>query len=174
MTLLSTLVEPLKREIAVPGDFASTYPVTSDPDLIGSLADGFAEAQLWGFFGAITLTQQGSGDTIDFQTDPDLSGAGGALILTFTATRIVRAQLRVLNSMEKYKAGPVEYEIQKAASVLKAELDYLTDRLNQLIEEGRKASGASARLAVVMDNYVARSSLQFAGGYYAYELGGGW
>lgn len=170
MTLLSTLVEPLKREIAVPGEFANVFPSTSDDDLIGSLADGFAEAQLWGFFGTMTLTAV----TDDFETDPDLSAAGGAIILTFTATRIIRAQLRALNSAERYQAGPVKYEIEKAASVLKDELDFLQDRLNALIEEGRRASNASARLATVFDNYSRRASLQLCGGFYAYELGGGW
>ena len=169
MTSLETLVEPLKRELAIPGVFADVFPSTSDDDLQAALADGFAEAQLWGFFPTVTVAENNG----VFETSKDLSAAAGALILAFTATRILRSQLRSLNSMERYKAGPVEYETQRAASALKAELDYLTSYLNKLIEQGQRASN-TASLATVFDNYQARATLQVArgSGFYNYELVG--
>lgn len=170
MTSLETLVEPLKRELAIPGVFSDVFPDTSDDDLQASLADGFSQAQLWGFFADMTLTQDE--DTGNFETSEDLSGAGGALILAFTATRMIRAQLRSLNSGERYKAGPVEFEIQRAASLLKGELDYLSANLDKLIEQGQQAANIGASLATVFDNYEARSSLALCGGFYPYELVG--
>lgn len=169
MTALEDLVEPLKRELAVPGTFDTVFPNSSDDDLQAALADGFAEAQLYGFFPTISLVEDPDGV---WNTDPDLSAAGGALILTFTAVRTIRAQLRALTSNERYKAGPVEYETSRAATLLKGELDYLTQKLKDLIDQGQQASNASARLATVFDNYVARTSLSLCGGFYPYELVG--
>lgn len=171
MTALATLVEPLKRELAVPGLFADAFPSTVDDDLQASLADAFAEAQLYGFFPKMTLAETNA----DFETSDVLSAAGGALILIFAATRIIRSQLRTLATMEKYKAGPVEFEIQHAATVLTAELAYLKATLDDLIAQGRFAANSGARLATVFDNYVARTSIQLLqslGGspFYPYEL----
>jgi hypothetical protein len=168
MTSLETLVEPLKRELAIPGVFADAFPDTTDDDLLGALADGFAEAQLWGFFSTMTLVENNG----DFETSEDLSGAGGALILAFTATRTIRAWLRSLNSSERYKAGPVEYETQRAASMLKAELDYLAKNLQDLILLGQRAQNSAASLATVFDNYQARATIALAGGYFSHELVG--
>lgn len=168
MTSLETLVEALKRELAIPGVFADAFPDTTDDDLQAALADGFAEAQLWGFFSTMTLTE----DNGTFTVDPDLSAAGGALILAFTATRTIRAWLRSLNSAERYKAGPVEYETERAASMLKAELDYLSKRLQDLILQGQRANNSAASLATVFDNYQARTSLALAGGFFSHELVG--
>jgi hypothetical protein len=173
MTALSTLIEPLKRELAVPGTFPDVFPDTSNADLLGSLADGFAEARLAGFFPDVTLTQVGAAPSLDYETDPDLSLAGTAVVVILTSIRILRSQLRNINSGQRYKAGPVEFETTKAASMLKAELDYLTGRLDKIIENADKAARASAGLATVFDGYIARGgSIERAGGLYAYEYRG--
>ena len=44
MTFLATLVSGLKRQVAVPGVFATSFPNTLDSDLVGSFADAFAQA----------------------------------------------------------------------------------------------------------------------------------
>ena len=169
MTSLETLVEPLKRELAVPGVFGDLFPDTSDDDLQAALADGFAEAQLWGFFSTMTVAEANGTYTVT----PDLSAAGGALVLAFTATRTIRAWLRSLNSSERYKAGPVEYETQRAATMLKTELDYLSKRLQDLILQGQRANGAATTLATVFDNYQARATLSLIrGGFFRHELVG--
>lgn len=164
MTLLSTLVDPLKRELAVPGTFASVFPSSTDADLTASLADGFAEAQLRGYFPTMTLAEAAG----DYETSEDLSLAGTALVVIFTSMRILRAQIRAMNTLERYKAGPAEFEIQHAATLLKGELDYLQGRLNHLISE---AQASRRPLAVQIDNYNARVVASFYGGFYAYELG---
>jgi hypothetical protein len=150
MTALSTLVPSLKRELAVPGTFDDVFPDTLDTDLIGALADGFGEAQMWGFFPTLTLTPNGS----DWETSEPLSAAGSTLVVLFAASRILRSQIRNLNTTERYKAGPAEMELGRSAGVLKDELDYITDRLAALITEAKTSSRAS--LAVVHDNYFAR------------------
>lgn len=169
MTSLSTLVEPLKRELAVPGTFADVFPSTQDFDLEAALADGFAEAQLQGFFSTVTVADDGAGN---YETTPDLSTAGGALVVLFAGSRILRAQLRAITSSERYKAGSVEFEVQHSANLLREELAYVQTRLDALIEQARRAARAHATLATVIDNYNVRSVQQLLTSptFFQYEL----
>lgn len=169
MTNISTLVPALKRELAVPGTFATVFPNTEDPDLVGALADGFAEAQLFGFFKDVALTAAGD----DWESDPDISAAGGALVVIYTSIRAIRAQLRNLKTTQRYKAGPVEFETQQAASVLTAELAFLQKRLDDIIKNAEGAARASAGIATVFDNYLARNVQQACwSGFFPYEYSG--
>jgi len=151
MTALSALVPSLKRELAVPGTFDDVFPDTGDTDLVDSLADGFAEAQLQGFFPDMALTAVDS----DWTTSADLSASGGTLVTLFTAARILRAQIRALNTSERYKAGSSEVEFQRGVTILKDELAYIAQRLRDLIILAQ-ARARGARSATVHDNYLAR------------------
>lgn len=171
MTAISTLVEPLKRELAIPGTFAGLFPDTTDLQLIAALADGFAEAQLWGFFPDTALVFDEPND--EWDSTPDLSLAGGALVVIYTSMRFIRSQIRNLTTEERYKAGPVEFETKRAASTLKAELDYLQSRLDGLIANAKEKARMSAGMATVFDNYIARGGLATAvGGFYGHEYKG--
>lgn len=170
MTALSTLVEPLKRELAVPGTFDDVFENTTDADLLASLADGFAEARLRGFFPTMDLAAVTGGEPDpDYETSEDLSLAGTALTLIFTSMRILRAQIRAMNTLERYKAGPTEFEIQHASSLLKAELDYMQKRIDDIVAEAQTAVRPLA--AFQYDNYSARVEASFYGGLYAHEYG---
>ena len=171
MTAMSSLVEAVKRELAVPGTFGDIFPSTSDDDLIESLGDGFAEAQLNGFFSNVALVRSPGDD--DWETSPDLSLAGTAVVVIFTSIRILRAQIRNLNTSERYKAGGVEMETQKAASVLKAEVDWLEKRLQAILDNAQRQTRRAASLATVFDNYIARGGdIWAAGGLASYEYKG--
>lgn len=165
MTALTSLVEPLKRELAVPGVFDDAFPDTMDSDLAASLADGFSEAQLFGYFTDMSL-----GLAPDFETSKDLSAAGGALVLLFTSMRIIRAQMRALTTSERYKAGVTEFEIQRSANLLRDELKYLQTRLDNLIVTAQRAA-RGARSAAVIDGYWARQTAMF-GSFYSHEYKG--
>jgi hypothetical protein len=160
---LAELVEPLKRELAVPGTYDSVFPNTGDQDLLDSLADGFSEAQLDGYFSDYTL------DLDTYLTDPDLSAGGGALIVLYTGMRIIRAQMRALNLSEKYNAGPVSYEIERSSTLLREELKYLMGRRDDLVAQAKRTGGT-----VVLDSYFTRSAVNWAlqDGFYPAELGG--
>lgn len=166
MTALVDLVEPLKRELAVPGTFATVFPETSEDDLEASLADGFSEAQLRGFF----PTYEIGGEIGSFETSEDLTAAGQALVIIFTSMRILRARLRELSASERYKAGPTEFETTRSANLLRDELKYLNERLNDLIADGKRASRVT--YASVFDNYSARTAVQLGkvGGFAPAEL----
>jgi hypothetical protein len=161
MTAVADLVPALKRELAVPGGYDDLFPDSDDDELAGYLADAFGEAQLYGFFATTTL------DT-DLATTPDLSTAGAALVSLFAAMRIIRAQLRNLNASERYKAGSTEYEITRAATVLKQELTFLQQRITDLITAAKRQ--ALTATAYVSDNYFARGGATTYGGFFMYEL----
>ena len=161
MTDLGTLVEALKRELAIPGIFEDVFPDTDDTALTEALKDGFAEAQLYGYFTTLTLT----GD----ETSEDLSLAGGALIILFTAMRTLRAQLRSLTMNERYKAGPVEYETSRSTNLLRDELKYMKERLDDLLANARRATSA----VYVHDGYFARvAAYASSGAFFGYEWQG--
>lgn len=162
MSDLADLVDPLKRELAVPGDYDTVFPNTGDQDLLDSLADGFSEAQLDGYFGDYAL------DLDTYLTTPDVSAAGGALIVIYAGMRIIRAQMRALNLSEKYNAGPVAYEIQRSATLLRDELNYMIGRRDALIAQAKHGSDDS-----VFDSYFTRSATNWANvsGFYPAELG---
>lgn len=168
-TNLETLVEPLQRELAVPGEFATYFPETSEDGLLGTLGDAFAECQLDGFFGTQTL------DLDTYDVSPDLSMPGGALVVLYAASRTIRARLRSQNTTERYKAGPVEFETGKAASLLTAELKLIQDTKDRLIKQGKKAGS----MDYVFDGYFSRAAVSWSSlaverssGFFAYELAG--
>lgn len=129
MTDLATLVEPLKREVAVPGTFATAYASTQDDDLKNSLMDAFANANLDGFL-------------LDYQLDlstaivtPDLPPAGRAILVTYAAERILFAKIAGLKNRALYEAGPVKYETEQSASVLTQLLKMIQERRRELLSK---------------------------------------
>lgn len=161
MSDLSDLVEAYKREAAIPGTFATSFPSTSDDDILGSLMDAFGEAQIDGFFGEAELDLDAGTVT------PDLSTAGAHLIVMYAAMRLVRQQLR--STKTKYKAGPVELE--QSASALTEELRQLERRRNGFIEQAIRL-GRAQGVTFVADLYPARSAPYgyVYGGFFAWEM----
>lgn len=154
MTDMNDLVAPLKRELAVPGQFASTYPLTQDTDLLGSLFDGFGRVQLLGFLKTSTL---------DFDTEevtPDLSPGAAALVILFAADSILTMRLLALNQRTLYEAGPVKYETEKAASTLTEILRVLRQRRAEILAMATGV-GRSTTFAMV-DAYAIRSNSDYA------------
>lgn len=144
------------------------FPNTDEEALTASLADGFAEAQLRGFFPKLELIPNATED--DWETTQDLSLGAGMLVVFFAAARTLRAQLRALNTQERYKAGPVEMETQRAASLLKDELAFINGRIDELIKDAEAAARASLS-ARVYDNYLARGggATGSYGAFFAHE-----
>lgn len=156
MTSLADLVEPLKRYVAVPGTFDDVFPSTTDDDLIGSLLDGFAEAQFDGFFIKPEFTA-----TDDGEVSPDLSRGQQALIAIYASTRIVTTQLMNQRSLERYEAKGLIAETQRSSQVLAALLKDLQARKTAILERQQKygsLTGAGALAGFTMaDQYFARA-----------------
>lgn len=163
MSNLADLVEAFKREVSIPGNFQLDFPTTTDDDLAAALMDAFGEAKLDGFFGSVTL------DPNSGVTTPDLSVAGAALLVIYAGIRMTRIQLRALKTATRYKAGPVEYDIQSSASSVTEDLKQL-ERRKQAIIEGAVRAGRGRGTTFVIDGYVSRQgTYDFYGGLFPYE-----
>lgn len=171
-TDLNDLVEPLKREVAVPGAFTTTFPSTQDSDLSGKLADAFAQAQIDGFFATQAV------DPNALTVTPALSSAGGAVVVLYAAESIIRSQLRVLKTVTKYEAAGAVYDVEQAATVLTQELKSIEDRRKDLLTAILRQLRANTAV-YVSDGYLMRAFGYWPWGYrgefpyfYGYELPG--
>lgn len=159
MIQLDGLIDSYKREVAPPGQFAAAFPSAGDADIQGALADGFAEAQLDGFFGTYTL------DPDAMTVDPLLTAAGGALVVLYAGMRTVRNALRMATSTT-YKAPGVEYSVQQSTGALTELLRDQRARRAELLALGRRAAGATTTF--VLDGYYGRMTV--IGGFGAAEI----
>lgn len=165
MSALADLVEAFKREVAVPGVFSQDFPNTTDEDLEEALKDAFGMARLDGFFGTAML------DLATGEVTPDLSDAGAALLVIYAGLRMTRQQLRLLKTMQSYKAGPTEYETAQSASALTEDLKQLERRRLELIQQAVRA-GRGRGSTFVLDAYLARGTAwHFYGGFFPHEYG---
>lgn len=157
MTDLSDLNDSLKRAVAAPGEFATVFGSATDDDVTGALMDGFAEAQLDGWFtpswgGLITLD-------VDANTvTPDITNAQGALIVIYAAYRLITARLFNLKTHVKYSASGADYETDQAASLLTTMLKQMADRKAQLYQKALY-SGANAAFHMADGYYLAATQI---------------
>ena len=163
MTQMDDMVPMFKREVAPPGQYDTLYPNSTDAEIKGFLADGFAEAQLEGFFGEVVLDMA----TEDFV--PDLSQPGMMLVVIYAGMRTLRSQLMNANSNTRYKAGPTEYEVSgPSASVLTELIKGARARRDMLLEQARRGAGPTDYF---LDYYALRITTY--GSFYPYELAAG-
>lgn len=169
---LFDLVDPLKRQVNPPG--TDLFPNATDDEFLGSLTNAFWEIRLFGMlaqweenaaarggpdaFGEATVTPIGEID--ETYDDPegwapaDLPRDLQQLIVVWAGYQIVLTRLSALNTVFRAKAGPVEYETQNAASVLKSVLDQLKARLDDLLGQ---LSNAGHESAYMLDAIIERS-----------------
>lgn len=135
-TPISDIRDQLRREINVPG-FEQLPDITAT-ELDSYIKDGFWEARLLGLLDGYTQT-----DGTEFATPPgevikataddgDLPEEYQMLVAIVGGLKLIR--LKTLNLAVNYRAqaGPVEYEQQASATVLRAILSSMEARLEQL------------------------------------------
>lgn len=120
---LADLVDSLRREVSPPGE--DLFPDAVDADFEGNLQDAFWEARLDGLLEGYT---ESGGSVTPSSGSTDLTRDLQQIIVLYAGVRIVRNHLRSLNTLFRSKAGPVEFETQKSAAVLKSLLDDLHSR----------------------------------------------
>lgn len=130
-TPVSDLREMLKREINVPG-FAQLPGITNS-QLDGYIMDGFWEARLMGVLSGYTQTDGSELATpvasIYLTADEsDLPTQYQVLVVIVAGLRLLRLKALNLAVSLRAKAGPVEYEQQTSATVLREILQSLERR----------------------------------------------
>lgn len=132
-TLVSSMRDMLRREINVPG--FGQLPTITTTELDGYISDGFWEARLLGMLDGYTLTdgtEQATplGPVIFKSTDnTDLATQLQLLVVIVAGLKLIRLKALTLAQSLSVKAGPVEYERQISATVLRAILESLERRL---------------------------------------------
>jgi len=148
MTVLNDLVEALKAETNVPG--ANTLPDATDADYLLRLKNAFWEAYL------DRVIPNGTYDEVGGVVTPDLPRDLQQLVILYAAFNI--ACNSFMNAQTKFRAhaGPVEYEVEQSASLLKGLLDKMYERKKALIESILAEGGGAG--AFVFDNVLARDA----------------
>lgn len=134
MSDLSEAIPSLQRAVATPGTFATTYPTTTDDDLLGTLMDALSEVQMDGFLNDHSL------DVNTGLVTPDLTQGQVALVLIYGACRWVQSELKNVKNQVHYKAGTAEYETSQSANVMNALLNDWTTRKQQILQRGLTAA----------------------------------
>jgi hypothetical protein len=169
---LNDLVEPLRIETQAPG--GEPYPDATDDDYVGNLTNAFWELRLYGFlqgyeenaaarggppeFIAAIVTPTGG----EFSPTQDLSRDMQQLIILWAAWKIALNHMGSLNTLFRAKAGPVEYETQQAASVVKDVLDQLQARIKYILDRLPSIYGGGTPVAF-LDAVIDRTYSQATG-----------
>lgn len=148
-TDLTDLVPALQRAVAVPGTFETVFPESTNDDLAMTLLDGFAEAQLDGFF----VSYISNDDGIVAQ---DMSRAEQALVVIYASTRVLMSEIRNRKTHKRYEAGSVTFEEDQSASSLVELLKQMKERKKELRSQG--IGGNSQRAFFMADQYLARGA----------------
>lgn len=146
---LANLVPYLKAEINPPG--VELYPNTTDAAFIQMLANGFWEARLNGLMAGY---EESAGSIVPISGTVDLGREMQQLVVLYTAYRIVLTNFQNMSSIFRAQAGPVSFETQKHATVLKTVLDALRLRMSGLLD----SVGDDTTSVAVFDAYLARTA----------------
>ena len=151
--LIDNLIESLKNEVNPPG--TDLYPSVTDPQWRSRLLDAFWEAKLNKAFPNYTIDGTGM-NIVPVSGTTDMPREQQQLIVLYAGFRVVLTAYQNINSQFRAKAGPVEYEVQKSAQMLKGLLDALRERIKKAIEDSTGAS--SGAYALVLDAMAERTA----------------
>jgi len=146
---LADLVPDIIVALNIPGEDA--YATVSPETWVGYLKDGFWNAILEGLLVGYTEEDGVISSTVDDTAMPrDLQ----QLIIMYTSIAVLRNKLFSLQTLFRAKAGPVEYEVQQSAQVMKALLDEFSERRRFILQ--RLADTGSSTDIYYIDSYIAR------------------
>lgn len=149
---LIELVPALSAQVSSPG--ANSYGDVSDGEWIQYLLNGFYSAQLDGLLGGWEADEDGE---VSHTSNPSLSidRMSQQIVVIYAAIDIIRNEFRSLKTVFKAKAGPVQYETQQHATVLRGILDSLMDQKERILDNLVDSGGITN---YVIDGILARDS----------------
>ena len=146
---LADLVTPLQAALNIPGE--DIYGTVSPTEWITYLANGFWEAYLDGLLSDYIEVD---GEILPISGSTIMSKDKQQLVLMYAAITIMRLRLLNAQTLFRSKAGPVEYEVQQSAQVMKALLDDFSERRKFILQ--RLSDSGIARGTYYIDTYLAR------------------
>ena len=150
---LEDLVPDIVINLTLPGD-DTTYATVTTGEWVNRLRDGFWSAHIDGLLDGWTESD-GIVQKLNDPTADAMTRDYQQLVILYTAINVASNRLLQMDTLFRAKAGPVEYETQKSAQVLRAVLEELTGRRNAIIER-LVAAGQVTRGIVYIDSYSAR------------------
>lgn len=124
---LYDLIDPLKRDVNPPG--IDLFPGSTDDDWAGRLADAFWDAHIHTeLFDSYRANDDFAVEPITVGGD-DLSRELQQLVVAYAAYRVIRTLLLNIKTSFRAQAGPVEFETQQSAQLLR---DLLRDRQDDM------------------------------------------
>lgn len=169
-TPVASLIPMLTREINAPG---LENIDLGGGDSLGYIEDGFWDVRLAGMLGSYTVVLGEDLDPVGttgakYFTDQatkaeDLDTMYWMMIVMFAGFRLLR--LKIMNLAVNFKAvaGPVSYEQQASATVLRALLDSLSRRIQELKSQYSDSFNASVFImwdGIAQDQYATLNHLQ--------------
>lgn len=147
---LFDLVDALRLAVNPPG--TDLFPDATDDEFLGALINSFWELRIYNMLDAWEENAAGRGGPASF-TDGIITPIGvdegydaptgwassdmgrelQAMVVLWAGWTIVLNRMGSLSTVFRAKAGPVEYETQNAATVLKTVLDSLKKRIDDAI-----------------------------------------
>ena len=127
--MVAELIPAYKREVAPLGQFDTLFPTVTDDNIVGALEDGFSDGRLLGLFTRYSL------DLYFHEIVPDLDADMQRLVVVLAGIQGLRVGIANANTRSLYEAGPVKYEVEKAASVLTGLLTDAQNRLKLLLDQ---------------------------------------
>ncbi len=156
-TLIDDLIPMFNREINIPGD--EQLPSVSAGQKIGYIEDGFWDARLSGMLATFTvadgvdLVPPGITGKLYFTDDSskakDLEKQFWMMIVIIAGLRLLKLKIMDLAVNFTAEAGPVSYEQQASATVLRAILANLQGRVQEL--KGQYSEEFGTDLFILMD-----------------------
>lgn len=122
---LNDLIDDMKTELAVPGE--SGFANATDAEWLSQLRNAFWECALDGL---ISGYQESDGVVSPISGSTALPRDLQQVVIYYAGVRILRNKLVDLKTRFVTEAGPVKYEIEQSAAVLKGILDELIRRRN--------------------------------------------
>lgn len=156
---ITDLVDNLKAEVNTPG--TDSFPDALDSDWEIRLINAFWEVVLDGIITNYEVDDDGIVTPVTGTTD--LARDVQQIVVFYAGISIIRNALRTLNSSFRAKAGPVEFEVQNAATVMKSLLDELVRRRTVILT---RLSDMGLASSVYVDMVIARNE--------AYGFGDTW
>lgn len=176
-TPLTDILPMFNREIDIPGDVQ--FSTVSAGAKLGYIEDGFWDVRLAGMLGGFTVAlgeeiTPAETTGVKYITDQDLTGEDleekyWVLIVIFAGFRLLRLKIMQLAVNFTAEAGPVSYEQQASATVLRALLDNLQGRIQELKEQYSDDFAVGAFIAMdgqAQSTYATLNSLPEANIYY--------
>lgn len=150
---LGDLVEALQNEVSPPG--TNLYPNAVDDEWIGRLKNAFWEGRLRGMLVGFRVDDTDQIVPVG-DGDPDLGEELQQFVVLYAAYKVTLTNFTNLKASFKAQAGPLSFEQQQSATLLKGVLDAIKESIDSILDN-LSTQGAAASVVAVFDRVIDRT-----------------